>query len=186
MSSIFGGSQSATNSNNNSVSNSNSTSASQSNNQAYPMLNQALGGQVTNGTNAGNGISAMLGLGGDPAAQNQAFQNFRNSTGYQFGLDQGAGAITGSAATKGLLNSGATAKALDTYGQNYANTQYQNYTNLLSGQQNAGNQAAGVISGAGQQSTSNSNSNSAANSAGTSNGGSSSKPGIGGFLGALL
>lgn len=143
------------------------------------MLSQALGGQVANGTNASNGLSAMLGLGGDPTAQNAAFKNFQNSTGYQFGLNQGEQAVTGNAATRGLVNSGATAKALDTYGQNYANTQYQNYTGLLQGQQNAGNQAAGVIGSAGQQSSSTSNSN------GTSNGASSSKPGIGGFLGAL-
>lgn len=238
MSAIFGGSQSTNNGSNasasqsttdaisqalnsamsNSTNNSNSQSTNNSNSQSasgnlsYPMLSQALSGQVTNGTNASNDLAALLGVGGDPAAQQQALQNWQNSTGYQFGLNQGTGAITGSNATKGLLDSGATAKALDTYGQNYANTQYQNYLNPLTSLITSGNQAASTISGAGgvSDSTSNSSGQSTSNSSGqsnslsngqslslsngqssslsngTTNGQSSSKPGIGGFLGALM
>jgi hypothetical protein len=137
MSSIFGGSQ----------------QQSSSSNQAYPMLSNALGGQVSNGGAASNQISSMLGLNGTQG-QNQAFQNWQDSTGYQFGLNQGSQAITGNAAATGLLNSGATAKALNTYGQNYANTQYGNYNNQLQGLVSGGNQAAGTIAQAGQQSNS--------------------------------
>jgi len=95
----------------------------------------------------------MLGLNGTPA-QNQGFTNWQNSTGYQFGKQQGMNSITGNAATQGLLNSGGTLKALDTYGQNYANTQYGNYTNQLQGLLNSGNQAGSVIGNAGNVSQS--------------------------------
>lgn len=95
----------------------------------------------------------MLGLGGGDA-QNQAFKNWQNSTGYQFGLNQGEQSINGNAAAQGLLGSGATGKALESYGQNYANTQYGNYTNQLQQLLNSGNQSAGILAGAGQHSSS--------------------------------
>jgi hypothetical protein len=163
MSSIFGGSQAT----------GNNESTNQSSNQAYPMLSQ-----TTTGTDASSQLAGLLGVGGgttaqQQAAQQQAFQGFQNSTGYQFGLNQGTQGITQNAATSGLLNSGATAKAVDTYGQNYANTQYQNYLNPLQSLVSSGNQAGSVIGGVGQQSS--------GQSTGTSN--SNSKPGIGGFIG---
>ena len=161
MSSIFGGSQQQ------------STNQSTSQNQAYPALSAALSPQVSNGTTASGTLSGLLG-GQGQAGSDAAFANFRNGTGYQFGLDQGSQAVTQNAAAKGLLNSGSTARALDTYGQNYANTQYQNFTNLLQNQVNSGNQAAGVIGATGQKSVSN----------GTSSG--QTNPNVGGFLGALL
>lgn len=134
-----------------------SSSSSLSNNQAYPMLSGALQPQVNNATNSSNQMSSLLGLNG-AGAQNSGFDNWRNSTGYQFGMDQGTKAITGSAAAKGLLNSGSTAKALNTYGQGYADQQFGNYFQQLLGLDNMGNNAAGVIENAGQQSTSKSNS----------------------------
>jgi hypothetical protein len=162
MSSIFGGSQQQ------------SQSTSSSSNQAYPYLQQALGGNVSNGSNAGNQLASMLGLNGTPA-QATGFNNFRNSTGYQFGLNQGIQSITGNAATQGLLNSGSTLKALDTYGQNYANTQYGNYTSMLQNLLSGGNTSASVIGGAGNVY------NSQSTGSGSSNGG-----GIGGAIGSLL
>lgn len=168
----LGASLSNSNSNaaSNSVSNNQSTSGSTSNsssgNQAFNTLLGGLSPQITNGTAASTGLAGLLGIGGDPAAQQHAFDTWKNSTGYQFGLDQGSQAITQNNAAKGLLNSGATAKALDTYGQNYANTQFQNYLNPLQSLISSGNSAAGVLSGAGGVSNSNSNSN--AQSTGTS------------------
>lgn len=126
--------------------------SNQSSNQAYPALSTALSGNVTNGAGASNQLAAMLGLNGG-AAQNQGFTNWQNSTGYQFGKQQGMNSITGNAATSGLLNSGGTLKALDTYGQNYANTQYGNYTNQLQQLLQGGNQSGSVIGNTGQQST---------------------------------
>ena len=116
MSSIFGGSS--------------QQQQSSSSNLAYPGLSSSLTPTINNGGNAGNQLANLLGLNG-AQGQNAGFNNWRDSTGYQFGLNQGVGSIVGNAATNGLLNSGATAKAVDTYGQNYANTQYGNYTNQL-------------------------------------------------------
>lgn len=146
-----------------------SSSQSQSNNQAYPYLQGALSPQVAQSGQASTQMGNMLGLNG-PQSQNQGFQNWQNSTGYQFGLNQGLGSITGNAATSGLLNSGGTLKAMDTFGQNYANTQYGNYMGQLQSLLGSGNQAAGIIGSSGQQSSANS----------------SESKGMGGFIGQLL
>lgn len=149
MSSIFGGSQQQ--------SSGQSTNQSQSSNQAYPFIQQALGGTVNQGAGAGSQLSDMLGLNGTPA-QSQGFTNWQNGTGYQFGLNQGLDSVSGNAAAQGLLGSGATAKALTTYGQNYANTQYGNYTNQLQSLLGSGISAGNTIGGTGQQSSSQSQS----------------------------
>jgi hypothetical protein len=170
MSDLFGGSKSKSTSQQQSTSN--------SYNQAYPGLANAYGGQISTGTGASAQLGNMLGLNG-PQGQNDAFNNWKNSTGYQFGLDQGMQSVTGNAATQGLLNSGSTAKALNTYGQNYANTQYGNYTGQLQNLVNSGLGAGGLVAGAGQvansQSTGYSKSNASENRGGT-----------GAFLGSLL
>lgn len=158
MSSIFGGSS--------------QSSSSNSSNQAYPYLQNALNPQVSTGGAASSQIGNLLGLNGGPA-QTAGFDAFRQGTGYQFGLNQGMDSINGNAATQGTLNSGSTLKALNTYGQNYANTQYQNYLNPLQNLVNSGNQAAGIIGGAGNVSQSKSS-------------GSSNTGGLGGALGSLL
>lgn len=139
MSQIFGGSQ--------------STQSSNSGNSAYPGLSNTLAGSIGNVGSASSQLGNMLGLGGG-GAQDQAFKNWQNSTGYQFGLNQGMQSINGNAAASGLLGSGATGKALESYGQNYANTQYGNYTNQLQQLLNSGNQSAGILAGAGQHSSS--------------------------------
>lgn len=168
---IFGGS--------NSQSSNQSQSQSNSYNQAYPTLSNALGGQLKNSGAASDQLANMLGLNGN-AAQSTGFDNWRNSTGYQFGLNQGVGSIVGNAATSGLLNSGSTAKAVDTFGQNYANTQYQDYLSPLEALLSTGNSAAGILGNAGNVS------NSTSNSSGSSTGFDGGKSGASGFLGSLL
>jgi hypothetical protein len=79
-------------------------------------------------------------------AANQAFNNYQNSTGYQFQLGQGTQAINANAATTGMLNSGANAKALEGYGQNLASTTFGNYLSQLGGL----NAAQGATAQAGQ------------------------------------
>jgi len=57
---------------------------------------------------------------------------FRNTPGYQFGLDEGAKTVQASAAARGGLNSGATLKALTKFGNDYADQQgYTPYMNRL-------------------------------------------------------
>lgn len=83
------------------------------------------------------------------AAPKNAFQDYQDSTGHQFQLGEGMRAITGSAAAKGLLNSGATLKALNRFGQNLGATTFNNYLGQLGNVANRGLQAGGLIGGAG-------------------------------------
>lgn len=108
---------------------------------------------------------------GPASSANSAMQNFANSTGMQFVLGQGTNAIDQGFAGKGMLNSGATAKALEQYGQGvgqtYLNQYMQNMNSLMSQGNEAGRDLA--IAGTGGSSTSNSSAN------GT---GSTPKPGL--------
>lgn len=148
------------------------SSSSTSSNQAFDFLKNAFSGITDQGGQASSTIANLLGLGGQPA-QTGAFDNWRANTGYNFGFNEGQRGITGSAASKGLLNSGSTAKALTQFGQDYASTKYGDYMNQLSGLLGQGLQAGNLISGAGQVSQS--------QSKGTSSGG-----GFGGVAGKLL
>lgn len=169
MSAIFGGSKSSQSASNQSSSSSNSY------NQAYPWLQSMLGGTVSNGAGANNQLAGML----NGTDNGQGFQNYRNSAGYQSTLDAGSHAITGNAASRGLLSSGSTLKGLDQFGQATNQQYYNNYLGQLLGLSNAGTSAANTVSGAGGVS------NSQSSSSGTSSGSSNSKNGMGGFLGGL-
>lgn len=101
-------------------------------------VNQAQGfGQQAGGLRA-----ALLGLGGDQQAAEDAFSQYRDSTGYQFRLGEGLGAITGSAAARGLLNSGGTLKGLTRYGQDFASNEFGNYMAQLQATEGRGLNAA--------------------------------------------
>lgn len=108
---------------------------------------------VNNGVAANTASANLLGLNGaaGSAQSGPAFQNYLNSTGYGFQMDQGTRAITGSAAARGLLNSGATAKALTSYGQGLAGSSFQNYLGNLNAQTSSGLTASGQIGSAGTQ-----------------------------------
>lgn len=134
-------------------------------NQAYPGISSSLGGSVTNGANASDLVSQLLGGTGG----NQAYQNYQNSTGFQNQLNTGTKAITNNAATSGLLNSGATLKALNSYGTGLAQQNFGNYLSSLLGLSQNGVSAAGVIGNTGGVS----------NSTSTGTGTSNSKTGLG-------
>lgn len=136
-------------------------------------------GYVSFGNNANNAQADLLGLSNNPHAQDAAFSNFRNSTGYNFLMDQGSRAITGSAAAKGILNSGATAKALTQFGQNLADTSFQNYFNNITDVSKQGQAALQMTSQAGTQG------GGAAASALTSGNATQGASGLGGFMGSL-
>lgn len=110
-----------------------------------------MAGMGQQGTNA---MAALLGGGGNMTAQNQAFDNFRNNTGYQFNMDQGQQAITGSNAAKGILNSGAAAKSLMKFGTGLADNTYNNYFNQNKDLANMGLQAGQLLGSVGQESNS--------------------------------
>lgn len=110
-----------------------------------------LSGYTESGNKATSSIDALLGNGGDQAAQDAAFQKFLGSTGYQFQTDQGEKAVTAALGSKGLLDSGAALKSLNNYGQQQALTGFGTYASLLQGQQSTGLSAASALAGVGQQ-----------------------------------
>lgn len=131
-----------------------SKQSSNSENQAFNPLMGMLQGNVGQGNNAMGTLGALLGLGGDTGAAKAGFDNYLDSSGYKFMLDSGNQAITGNAASKGLLRSGSTGKAFQQYGQDLASTKFKEYTDQLTGLGNYGMQSAQTIAGAGQKSTS--------------------------------
>lgn len=82
--------------------------------------------------------------------QQEAFDKFRADPGYQFSFDQGQQAIDRSAAARGILNSGATAKALDRFGTGLADQEYGNYFARLQSLANLGQTATNSSNSAAQ------------------------------------
>lgn len=78
-----------------------------------------------------------------------AFQNYQNSTGYQFRLGEGVRALDASASARGVRNSGAAAKSLTAFGQGIGSAEFGNYLNALQNQQGIGLSAAGAQAGVG-------------------------------------
>jgi hypothetical protein len=113
---------------------------------------EAFGGTVNYANNNG-GTNFRLGgtgVGGNvpaPGAAQAGFDAFRNSTGYNFRLNEGQRAITNNQAVRGMLNSGATLKGLTRFGQGVASEEFGNYLNTLLGQQSLGANAASAQAG---------------------------------------
>ena len=96
------------------------------------------------GANANGQYQAMT---SPQADYNQAFNNYRNSTGYQFRFNEGMRALDAAAP---VLNSGARMKALQNYGQNIASGEFGNYLGQLANQQGVGLSGASAQAGVGQ------------------------------------
>lgn len=101
------------------------------------------------GQQAGGLMAGLLGLGGDQEAAEEAFGTYRDSTGYNFRLDEGMRGIEGSRAARGILNSGATAKALTQFSQDFASNEFEKYLGQLGQQQATGLQSAFQVGSAG-------------------------------------
>ena len=95
----------------------------------------------TAGQTALTGSADLLGLNG-PDAASTARANFQTSPGYQFSLDQGLRAVDAGAAASGMLRSGATLKAEQTFGTGLADQEFSNYYNRLFSLANLGENAA--------------------------------------------
>ena len=78
---------------------------------------------------AGTQALSQLNGGQLPAFQAPTGANEQNDPGYQFRLQQGAGALENSAAAKGGVLGGNESTALEQYGQNYASNEYSNVYN---------------------------------------------------------
>lgn len=79
-----------------------------------------------------------------------AFNNYLNSTGYQFRVNEGNKAINQGYAAGGMLESGAALKALQDRGQNIATDYFKDYIGMLANQQGVGLSGASAVAGVGQ------------------------------------
>lgn len=100
---------------------------------------------LNNGASANNTLADRLGANG-AAAQQQAFDNFVNSPGYQYNFDEGQRAINNNAALGGTLKSGANLKGLQQFGQNLYANDLNNQNAQLAGLNQLGFQGAQGLS----------------------------------------
>ncbi len=83
----------------------------------------------------------------NPQAQQDAFQAFRDSTGYQFNMNEGLNAVGQRFAGSGAYQSGAAMKALQRQATGLADNTFGSYLNALQGQQQSGLGSAAIMSG---------------------------------------
>lgn len=125
-----------------------SSQKSTSSNQAYGFLKDSLGGVVDNVNVGARGIADLL------AGNTTGWEAFKGATGFDRTMANGMAGITGAGAARGLLRSGATGKALTSYGQQLQNESAQNYIQNLLGLSGIGMNAAQTIGSAGNVSSS--------------------------------
>lgn len=106
----------------------------------------AFGNQVVPQTQAVPQGTVNSGMTSQQAAED-AFTNFRNSTGYQFRLGEGMNALNSGYAGAGVLQSGAAMKDAVRYGQDFASNEFGRYFGMLGEQQNLATGAANALSG---------------------------------------
>ena len=99
------------------------------------------------GDGSGGGAA---GGGGGFNALNFDYGGFDTTPGYEFRVAQGRQAIERSAAARGGLNSGATMKALEGYGQGMAADEYGTFMNRLAAGAGRGQTATNSLAGFGQ------------------------------------
>jgi hypothetical protein len=83
--------------------------------------------------------------------QKNAAAKFQTNPGYTFQVQQGVNALDRSAASRGMVNSGAQQQAITNYGQQMGNTAYQNWINQLEYLAGAGEQGTGMAISGGNQ-----------------------------------
>ncbi len=93
------------------------------------------------GNTSRNKLLDAIGLNGEEQQQ-IFFDNFKTDPGFQAGIDRGIGAIQGTAAARGNLNSGRTLKELSNFTtDSFLNNAFNKRLNRLSGLAGAGQQA---------------------------------------------
>lgn len=108
--------------------------------QVGPQINQAQESQTSNPL-----YGSLL--------RNFTAQDFQTDPGYQFRLEQGQNQIQSSAAARGGLLSGAAAKALTKYNQDFASNEYGNVYNRFRANQGDVFNRLASLAGVGQQAT---------------------------------
>jgi hypothetical protein len=102
---------------------------------------------ATTGVTTNTDQADLLGLNGQDAA-NAAMAKFQQSPGYTWQMQQGLRGVDAGAAAQGMLRSGATLKAEDTFAQGLANSNFQQYFQNLQGLSGQGLTAAQGIANA--------------------------------------
>lgn len=98
----------------------------------------------------GQPMAASSGATSAQQQQENAFERFRNSSGYKFRVNEGMDALNSGYAGSGLVQSGAALRGLDDYRQNMAASELGNYMAYLSQQQGTGLSGASALAGVGQ------------------------------------
>lgn len=108
---------------------------------------------IDRGNSAATVFAGLLGTGGDPAASQAALNTYRGSSGYQDLLNTGLNAVNANAYARGMGNSGATLKALQSKGMALADQNVQQYLGNLNTLIQTGNSAIGNVAGVSTQTT---------------------------------
>lgn len=111
----------------------------------YDQTREDLNPYTEAGTTA---LDQLMGQMGANGYFNQTYtgQDIYDDPSYQFRLDQGLNSVQSSAAAQGGLLSGATLKALQSYGQDYASQEYSNaYNRYNADQTNRFNRLSSVV-----------------------------------------
>lgn len=127
---------------------------SSSSNTNNSLITSTYGGSMNNGVTGNNYLTSLLTGTGDTGAANAGYQNYLQMAGYAPAMRQLSQSITGQGAAAGILNSGSTAKALQSRGAELNQSFYNNYLQQLAGLSGLGLQAGGLVANAGQQSQS--------------------------------
>lgn len=146
-----------------SISNSSSSSNSVSGNANNDYISNTYAPQASGGVNAFQNIAALLTGQGDTAGAQAGYQNYLNNAGFQNALSRMQQGLTGGAAASGILNSGATQKALAAQGAALNQQYFGNYLQQLMSASAQGLNAGNLIANTGNFSNSNSMSNSTSN-----------------------
>jgi hypothetical protein len=162
-----------------------STSGNVNNN----LITSTYGGQMGAGTGATNFLAQLLGVSpgavsstasgigtaangvAEAGGADAGYRNYLQMAGYAPAMRALSQDVTGQGAAAGILNSGSTAKALQTRGADLNNQFFNNYLQQLSGLSGLGLQAGGLVANTGQTSNSKGGSPSTAGTIGSVVGG---------------
>lgn len=136
------------------------------------LITSTYGGQMNQGAGATNFLSQLLGVSpqgvsgtantvGNAAnaiaaggGAQQGYNNYLQNAGYAPAMREMSRGVVGQGAASGLLNSGATSKALQTRGTELNQSFFNNYLQQLQGLSGLGLQAGGLVANTGQKSNS--------------------------------
>lgn len=110
------------------------------------------------GTGALSKLGSLYGINSDGttgAPSQSAINDFQNTPGYQFQLQQGTQAAEHSAAARGLLGSGAAMKSIASYAGGLADSTYNQYVGQLNTLAGFGQSATNATTAAGQNAANN-------------------------------